>query len=126
MTKATRYLLVSAVLMTGLAGAARMAEAADEPASTGSVRSSSPAIRTLIVQATEQSATFRRMVETIDASESVVYVEVGTCGRGMRACFVNVTGARAHRFPQGRPGCDGIDRSRTAAHDRGVERACGN
>ena len=84
MTRTTRYLLVSAVLMTGLAGAARMAEAADEPASTGSVRSISPAIRTLIVQATEQSATFRRMVETIDASESVVYVEVGTCGRGMR------------------------------------------
>ena len=76
------------VLMTGLAGAARMAEAADESASTGThVRSSSPAIRTLIVQATEQSATFRRMVETIDASESVVYVEVGTCGRGMRGVF---------------------------------------
>ncbi len=100
MTKATRYLLVSAVLMAGLAGAARMAEAAGETASTDSshVRSSSPAIRALIVQAAEQSATFRGMVETINASDSVVYVEHGTCGRGMRACFMDVTIAGAHRY----------------------------
>ncbi len=38
------------------------------------------------------------MVETINASDSVVYVEEGTCGRGMRACFINVTGARGSRF----------------------------
>ena len=98
MTKATRYLLVSAVLMTGLAGAARMAEAADESASTGGVRSSSPVIRTLIVQATEQSATFRRLVDTIDASESVVYVEYGTCRHYVKACLVNITGMGAHRI----------------------------
>ena len=75
-----------------------MTEAADETASAGThVRSSNPAIRALIVQAIEQSATFRRMVETIDTSDSVVYVEEGTCGRGMRACFMNVTRAGAHR-----------------------------
>jgi hypothetical protein len=99
MTRATRYLLVSAVLMTGLAGAARMAEAADETATTGlHVRSSNPAIRALIVRATEQSATFRRMVETITASESVVYVEYGTCRHYVKACLVNVTGTGAHRI----------------------------
>ena len=100
MTRNTRYLMVSALMVMGLAAATRMAEAADEttPVNTSHVRSSSPAIRALIVHATEQSATFRRMVETIDASKSVVYVEEGTCGGGMRACFVNVTGARAHRF----------------------------
>jgi hypothetical protein len=92
--------MVSALMVTGLAGAARMAEAADETVSTGSphVRSSNLAIRALIVQATGQSATFRSMVETIDASESVVYVEEGTCGRGARACFTDVTVAGAHRF----------------------------
>ena len=101
MTKATRYLMASALMVTGLAGAARMAEAAGETASTSDsphVRSSSPAIRALIVQATEQSATFRTMVETINASDSVVYVEQGTCSRACRACFVNVTGTGAHRY----------------------------
>ena len=100
MTKATRNLMVSALMVTGLAGAARMAEAAEETASTGGphVRSSNPAIRALIVQATEQSATFRRMVETINASDSVVYVQEGTCGRGARACFTDVTIAGARRF----------------------------
>ena len=100
MTKATRYLMVSALMVIGLAAAARISEAVDETASTdGShVRSTNPAISALIDQATEQSATFRRMVETINASNSVVYVQEGTCGRGMRACFINVTVARAHRF----------------------------
>ncbi len=99
MTRTTRYLMAGALMVTGLAGAARMTEAADETASAGThVRSSSPAIRALIVQATEQSGTFRRMVETINASDSVVYVEEGTCRRGMRACFVNITGARGRRY----------------------------
>jgi hypothetical protein len=92
--------MVSALMVMGLAAATRMAEAADEttPVSKSHVRSSNPAIRALIVEATGQSATFRRMVETIDASDSVVYVEEGTCGRGMRACFINITGARGRRF----------------------------
>jgi hypothetical protein len=97
MTKTTRYLLVSALMVTGLSGAVRISEAAGETG-TSHVRSSNAAISALIVQATDQSATFRRMVETINASDSVVYVENGTCGRGMRACFVNVTIAGARRF----------------------------
>jgi hypothetical protein len=86
---------------TGLAGAARIPEAMDETVSTESssqVRSSSSAIKALIVQASEQSATFRSMVETIDASDSLVYVEEGTCGRGVRACFSGITIADSHRF----------------------------
>ena len=100
MTKTTRYLLVSTLVVAGWVAAPRTGEAADETTPTGGshVRSSNLAIRTLIVQATEQSATFRSMVETIDASDSVVYVEEGTCRRGMRACFTNVTGARGQRF----------------------------
>ena len=101
MTKTTRYLMVSVLMVTGLAGAARIAEAADETASTGEphVRSSNLAIRALIVQATEQSATFRSMVETIDASDSVVYVQEGTCRRGERGVFRERHGRTgAHRF----------------------------
>ena len=100
MTRSTRYLMVSALMVTGLAGTAQMAVCADETASTKAshVRSSNPAIRALIVEATRQSMTFRRMVEAIDASDSVVYVEEGTCGRSLLACFVNITGARGRRY----------------------------
>ncbi len=90
-----------AFMATRLAEDPRMAEAAGETASTDSslrVRSSSPAIRALIVKATEQSATFRSMVETINASDSVVYVQEGACGRGAQACFMNITPTATHRI----------------------------
>ena len=46
----------------------------------------------------EGSATFRRLVEDIDASDSYVYVNEGHCGHGVRACFVTVTSSGARRF----------------------------
>ena len=100
MTKATRRLMTIALMVTGLAGAARLAEAAEEAASQGSshVRSSNPAILASIVQATQQSATFRSMVEAINASDSFVYVQDGTCNRGARACFMNITPTATHRI----------------------------
>ena len=62
------------------------------------VRSSSPAIVALMQQATERSATFQRLVETIEASDSYVYVNEGECGHGVRACFVTVAKAGSNRF----------------------------
>ena len=44
-------------------------------------------IAALIREATERSATFRRLVATIDASDGIVYVEYGTCGHHVRACL---------------------------------------
>jgi hypothetical protein len=54
------------------------------------VRSTNPLIATALHQASEQSAAFRRLVETINASDGLVYVEEGQCGRGARACLVTV------------------------------------
>jgi hypothetical protein len=54
------------------------------------VRSTNPLIATALHQASEQSATFRRLVETINTSDGLVYVEEGQCGRGARACLVTV------------------------------------
>ena len=62
------------------------------------VRSSSPAIASLIAQATERSTTFRRLIAEINASDSYVYVNEGTCGHGVRACFVRVTASGPRRF----------------------------
>lgn len=53
------------------------------------VRSESVTLRRLITQATEESATFRREIEAIDASDGLVYVQDGRCGRGLAACFMH-------------------------------------
>jgi hypothetical protein len=57
-----------------------------------------PSIGALIREATGRSATFRRLVETIDASDGIVYVEHGKCRRGAQAYLVlTVTMAGPHR-----------------------------
>jgi len=52
------------------------------------VRSQEPLIGQLIVDAPAWSATFRGLVTAIDATNGLVYVESGQCGRGARACLV--------------------------------------
>jgi hypothetical protein len=46
-----------------------------------------PSIAGLIREATERSATFRHLVDTIDATDGIVYVEQGTCRHHVRACL---------------------------------------
>jgi len=66
---------------------------------TPRVRSESPAIRELIAQATERSATFERLMATIDRTDGIVYVMEGRCGHGLRACMsLTITTAGAYRF----------------------------
>ena len=58
-----------------------------------------PSIAALIREATERSATFRRLVETIDATDGIVYVQHGTCRHEVQACLVlTVTVAGPHRI----------------------------
>ena len=67
------------------------------PAEMSRVRSGHRELRALITRASEQSLTFRRMVETINASDGIVYVAPGVCRHGVRACLVRVTSAGPHR-----------------------------
>jgi hypothetical protein len=98
MTKRWRQRVVG-VMMTGLLGAGGPAGAADTRArGVARVRSSNPRITALVHQATERSETFRRIVETIDASDGIVYVEDGRCRHGARACFTSVTAAGRNRI----------------------------
>ena len=46
-----------------------------------------PAIAALLLEAPKRSATFRRLVEAIDASDGIVYIERGTCLHGVKACL---------------------------------------
>ena len=52
------------------------------------VRSENPSIAAVIRDATGWSTTFRRLIETIEATDGLVYVEEGRCGHSVRACLV--------------------------------------
>jgi hypothetical protein len=46
--------------------------------------------------ALDGSATFRKMVAIIDASDS--YVEAGKCSHSVRACFASITASSTNRY----------------------------
>jgi hypothetical protein len=61
------------------------------------IRTDSPILGTLIRDASERSQTFRALVAAIDATDGLVYLSVGTCGR-LRACLLHrVTVAGEYR-----------------------------
>ena len=63
------------------------------------VRSTTPAIRSLLAEAESRSATFRELVRTIEATDGIVYVEPGVCRHGVRACLsLSVVRAGEYRF----------------------------
>lgn len=104
MTKQTRRIGAGiAVLITLVAGRPAAASdgrvvAAAAGTSMPRVRSSSPAITVLMREAAARSATFRGMVQTIDASDGIVYVEHGECRHGVRACLAGVATAGSYRI----------------------------
>lgn len=62
------------------------------------VRPTTPALASLVGRAMEASPTFRGIVETIEASDTYVYVMEGQCGHGVRACFSGITEAGPRRI----------------------------
>ena len=52
------------------------------------IRTDSPVLDTLIGEASERSQTFRTLVAAIEATDGIVYLRVGTCGR-LRACLLH-------------------------------------
>ena len=62
------------------------------------IRSSSASLAAIIARVTEHSAALRALIDAIDASDGIVYVEAGECGHDATACLVGVTGAGAYRM----------------------------
>lgn len=91
-------MMTAAILTSPRVSAAADATAENPPTQTSHIRSTNSALAALIQRASERSATFRNIVETIDASDSFVFVEQGDCGHGVRACFVSVTGTKSNRY----------------------------
>jgi hypothetical protein len=74
------------------AGALGQASATDPAGSNTTrlvrVRSENPEIAAVISRAPETSPTFRQLMETIDGTDGLIYVDYGKCGHGVRACLV--------------------------------------
>lgn len=67
-------------------------------ASINRIRPRSAALAAAIRDATKQSVTFRRLVETINVSAGIVYLEAGDCGHGVKACLAGVTATASDRI----------------------------
>jgi len=102
MAKRTRNLAMAAMaaMVLGTPGLSAAADAIPgyQPMPGSHVRSSNSKLLALIEQAGERSATFRSLVDTINASDSIVFVEAGDCGHGVRACFVSVHATTSYRY----------------------------
>jgi hypothetical protein len=95
-----RACAIPAVLLVAItAVTAGRATALPDNAVRAEVRSTDAVIRALITEAAGRSQTFRRLVETIEGTDGIVYVESGSCGHGVRACLVmSVTPAAGFRI----------------------------
>ena len=96
-----RRQVVQAIVTTLVAMTGLRASCGTPPdkASFFRVRSSDAFIVALIAQGASRSATLTRLLEAIEASNGIVYVEPGACSHGVRAClqmWVQVSGP--HRF----------------------------
>ncbi len=104
MAKTTRKTLVGMAVLAALVGTAPQAAAGPQDDTSidargiGRVRTSSPAIAAAIQEATRRSPTFRSLIDRIDGSDGIVYVEEGACVRGVRACLREVIAARGNRI----------------------------
>jgi hypothetical protein len=88
--------LLLALAVTALI--ARPATATPAQVAGEHVRVSNEAIVSLVAQASERSNTFRGLVNTINTSDGIVYIEPGRCEHGMKACFVDITMAGPTRI----------------------------
>jgi len=96
--------LLLAFSLAGVSSEARMSPMAGDTVgaecSVGPrVRSSHAYLRAMIDEAILRSSTFRRIVDAIDATDGIVYVEHGDCKHGVHTCLVlNVTAAGGYRI----------------------------
>ena len=87
MRRLALLILIFEMLFVQDAGLVAAAEKENRPALVR-VRSENPSIENLIRDATGLSTTFRGLIETIAATDGLVYVDEGTCGHSVRACLV--------------------------------------
>jgi hypothetical protein len=82
-----QHLLVRVALIASVCGLAQSAAAAGDDPPIARVRSSDASLAALIDRAAAHSATFQRLLASVERSNGIVYVEVGKCKHGVRACL---------------------------------------
>jgi len=82
-----RHLAIRVALIASVFGLAQPTVARGDDPAIARVRSSDASLTALIDRAAGQSATFQRLLASIVRSNGIVYVEVGTCTHGVRACL---------------------------------------
>jgi hypothetical protein len=97
MTNTARRMAGLAMAILAVPAAARASATASDKSPHAHLRSDSPAIVALIARARDGSATFRRLVEGIDASDGTVYVQEGDCPDDAPACLIGVSMAGSRR-----------------------------
>ena len=99
---------IAAVVMAAVMGWTSRAGATESSAAVASrqslgapearVRSESPRVVAVIIEAAAQSKTFRGLVDQIGTTDGIVYVAEGECGHGVHACLLfTITMAGPHR-----------------------------
>jgi len=83
-----RALGMPAAVIATLNGAAIQPVAAQAEAIAPRIRSESSRIVEAIARGREGSPTFRRLIETIEATDGLVFVDEGVCRGGVRACLL--------------------------------------
>lgn len=82
-------------LILAIGACAERVDAADMSAR---IRPQGATLIRVVREVRARSQTFRALVETINKSDGIVYVEEGDCGHGVRACLVAVSVAGASRI----------------------------
>src|SRR5262245_15586877 len=101
MAKTARNLTMAVVAAIAIANP-RASMAADTALSAAlpmsHIRTTDPKVATVVQDAFDRSATFRKHVAVIDASDSYVYVQAGKYSHSVRACSRSVTASDCNRF----------------------------
>jgi hypothetical protein len=88
MTRGCRIRATRGALLIVLSVAVVQPTAGQDPRTGPRVRSHTPQIVDAIARGTAASPTLRRLIDNIDATDGIVYVDDGQCGHSVRACFI--------------------------------------
>ena len=88
MTRGSRIQAIRGAFLIVLSVGVVQPTEGQDPRSVPRVRSHSPTIVDAIARGTAASPTLRRLIDTIDTTDGIVYVDDGNCGHIVRACLL--------------------------------------
>lgn len=90
-------------------GVGAVAATASESVGFQRIRAMGSALEAIVAQAATRSRTFRQLVQDINRTDGIVYLEHGRCGHGVRACLLAVLKAGGSRIVRVRVAANNTD-----------------